>query len=81
MLGDDEAVRIWILETYQCFQAIHDSGGKWGQITCVKWLPAEAAGAGDTLCFGTGRGLLLIYRQSKNVVHITSVPSHVWSRC
>jgi WD40 repeat protein len=60
--GDDEAVRIWNLEAYKCPQVIHDGGGKWGQITCMKWLGADMS---DTLCFGTGRGSMLVYRQIK----------------
>ena len=66
MLGDDEVVRIWTLKTYRCLQTIRDSGEKWGQITCVKWLSAGVAG--ETLCIGTGRGLILLYRESKDGV-------------
>jgi WD40 repeat protein len=72
-LGDDEVVRIWTLETYRCLQIICDSGERWGQITCVKWLSAGAGVACETLCIGTGRGLILLYRQSKNGVCIASV--------
>ena len=42
---------------YKCVQTIHDGGGKWGQITCVKWLGTEGEVAGESLCFGTGRGM------------------------
>jgi hypothetical protein len=51
-------------------QMIHDNGGKWGQITCIKWLASEAGVTGETLCFGTGRGMVSVYCQSRFGVSI-----------
>ena len=38
---------------------------RWSQVTCVKWLPG-ISNNGEVLCFGTGRGLVLIYHQLKD---------------
>jgi hypothetical protein len=40
------------------------SSGKWGQMTCLKWLSTRQV-TSATLCFGTGRGLMLVYCQSE----------------
>src|ERR1700677_5389366 len=69
--GDNGAVQIWNLGAYKCLQTIHDRGGKWGQITCVKWLGPERGVVGESLCFETGRGMALIYSRPKAGVCIT----------
>lgn len=66
-LGDDEKLRLWDLTRKQVHQVIEDDLGRWGQITCAQWL-AGVSEFGDTLCFGTGRGLLLIYQRTKEAV-------------
>lgn len=65
LLGDDQAVRIWSVKDQICRQTISD-GHRWGQITCLKWLTSEAPAM--TLCFGTGRGRVLIYRYGRTGV-------------
>lgn len=66
--GDDEVVRIWVLKTKKCRQVLQDHGGRWGQITSLKWIPTDTGVAGGTLCFGTGRGILLVYRWGRTGV-------------
>ncbi|KAF9000895.1 WD40-repeat-containing domain protein [Cyathus striatus] len=61
--GDDETVHIWDLEKKTCQQAIEDHCSRWGQITAIKWFPGSTTGD-TTFAFGTGQGLVLVYRQS-----------------
>lgn len=69
-IGDDETVRIWDVCAKKSRQVIRDHGGRWGQITCVAWLAGENGDASLSLCFGTGRGRILIYRRSKTGVSV-----------
>ena len=60
-IADDEKLRIWDVGCKQIYQVVGDELERWGQITCIQWL----TGVSDhsiTLCFGTGRGLVLIYQ-------------------
>jgi WD40 repeat protein len=66
--GDDETIRLWDLTTKTCREVLFDHGGRWGQITSLKWDAMEAQDAGTTLYFGTGRGLFLVYRHSNTLV-------------
>ena len=70
--GDDESVRIWDIETKSALQVLTDVSGRWGQVTCIKWLCISSE-LGNVLSFGTGRGLLLIYQRSKGVVCVRLV--------
>ncbi len=54
------------METLKIQQVIGDQLERWGQVTCVKWL-SGTADSGSVLCFGTGRGLFLVY-QRKEIV-------------
>ena len=69
-LGDDEKVLIWDVVTRKRKYLLEDSGRRWGQITCLSWL--GSGGRQDNglaiLCFGTARGLVVIYRQSQTDV-------------
>ena len=69
-LGDDEKVLIWDVVTWKHKYLLEDSGHRWGQITCLSWL--GSGGRQDNglaiLCFGTARGLVVIYRQSRTDV-------------
>lgn len=69
--GDDEKLRIWNVKTKKIHQLISDQLGRWGQITAIQWL-ADNSSAGAQLCFGTGRGFVLIYRQKKDEVRPTA---------
>lgn len=62
--GDDEMLRIWNVEAKCNYQVISDHLGRWGQITCIKWLTDNGTG----ICFGTGRGLVLVYQRNKDAV-------------
>ena len=62
--GDDEMLRIWNVEAKCNYQVISDHLGRWGQITCIKWLLDN----GTSICFGTGRGLVLVYQRTKDTV-------------
>ena len=68
-VGDDEKLHIWDIDGKRPYQVISDELERWGQITCVKWLPG-ISNNGEVLCFGTGRGLVLIYHQLKEAVWI-----------
>ncbi|KAF9470815.1 hypothetical protein BDN70DRAFT_901824, partial [Pholiota conissans] len=63
--ADDEKLRIWDIEAKRSYYTIKDSLERWGQITCIKWLSRTSDDC-DRLCFGTGRGLVLLYREKKN---------------
>ena len=62
--GDDEMLRIWNVKAKRIYQVISDHLGRWGQIICIKWLSDN----GTAICFGTGRGLVLIYQRTKDMV-------------
>ena len=50
-------------------QQLQDHGSRWGQITCLAWLAGIEAKDGLTsLAFGSGRGLVVIYRQPRENV-------------
>ena len=59
--GDDQTVRIWDMDMFKAQQVICDQLERWGQITCIKWL-SPTSDNGSVLCFGTGRGLILVYQ-------------------
>ncbi|KAF8994233.1 hypothetical protein BDQ17DRAFT_1431175 [Cyathus striatus] len=67
ILGDDETVHIWDLEKKTCQQAIEDHCGQWGQITAIKWFPGST-NSDTTFTFGTGWGLVLVYRRSDTMM-------------
>jgi hypothetical protein len=56
------------MKTLRCRQVIQDHGGRWGQITCMLWIASENGHPSAMLCFGTGRGRILIYRRLKTGV-------------
>ena len=62
--GDDEILLVWNVEAKGSYQVISDHLGRWGQITCIKWLSDNRT----DICFGTGRGLVLVYQQTKDMV-------------
>jgi len=66
--GDDEAVRIWDLSSKAKPHVLQDRLQRWGQITCLKWILAGSSENGELICFGTGRGLIIIYQRSKDLV-------------
>ena len=66
-VGDDEKLHIWDINGERPHQVISDKLGRWGQVTCAKWLPS-ISNNGEVLCFGTGRGLVLIYQWLKGGV-------------
>ena len=55
------------MKTKKVHQLISDQLGRWGQITAIQWL-GDNSSTGAQLCFGTGRGFVLIYRQRKDEV-------------
>ncbi|KAF8801037.1 hypothetical protein BYT27DRAFT_7014252, partial [Phlegmacium glaucopus] len=62
--GDDEKLHIWDIDRKRPYQVISDELERWGQVTCAKWLPGISNNE-EVLCFGTGRGLVLIYHRLK----------------
>lgn len=67
LIADDEKVRIWDVERKKPYQVICDELERWGQITCIQWLNGFFENS-LAICFGTGRGLFLIYQQTKDAV-------------
>lgn len=65
MAGDDETVRIWEVSTKKSLQILEDPGRRWGQITCLTWLDNWGADDLNPIAFGTGRGLMVIYRRTR----------------
>ena len=73
--GDDEEVQIWDLNVFRQFQTLADHSGTWGQITCIKFLKSngDLGPSGDLLCFGTGRGYLLLYHRQRRTVRTQNI--------
>ena len=65
--GDGEKLQLWDIDKKRVNQVIGNETARWGQITCVKWLSGISDNR-EALCFGTGRGLVLIYHYFKKVV-------------
>lgn len=63
--GDDETVRVWEVSTKKSLQILEDPGRRWGQITCLTWLDNWEADDLNPIAFGTGRGLMVIFRWSR----------------
>lgn len=68
LTGDNESVHIWSIEEGKSIAVLSDRLGRWGQITCMKWVEGVAQARGYTLCFGTGRGYVLFYDKVKDSV-------------
>ena len=64
--GDDEKLYLWDVDKKRVRQVFADEMARWGQITCMKWL--SGVSDREALCFGTGRGLVLVYYYSTEVV-------------
>ena len=63
---------IWDLANYKQTQVLSDAASNWGQITCILWIPLEnGVTVHGLLCFGTGRGRVVIYRRQKRRVGVT----------
>jgi len=69
-LGDDEKVFVWDIATRKRKHLLEDSGRRWGQVTCISWLANESRQDNKqaVLVFGTARGLVVLYRQSRTEV-------------
>ena len=63
--GDDETVRVWEISTKKCLHVLEDPGRRWGQITCLTWLGHLGNEDLKPIAFGTGRGLMVIYRRPR----------------
>ncbi|KAK7056807.1 hypothetical protein VNI00_002524 [Paramarasmius palmivorus] len=66
--GDDEMVRIWQIDTATCVQELQATPRNiseqygWGQVTSLLWTFKD----GEVLCVGTARGLVVMYKQSRD---------------
>lgn len=65
MSGDDECVRVWDTEDFQCQQILR--GSNWGQVTALTWIDIElpVIAQNTSICIGTGRGSVCICPMSK----------------
>ncbi|KDR71183.1 hypothetical protein GALMADRAFT_144244 [Galerina marginata CBS 339.88] len=73
--GDDECVHIWDLKTFLCTETLTDSGGCWGQITCLTWIGNLHSGL---LCIGTGRGRLVVFRRKRQSQFIEILDTQIF---
>ncbi|KAK0488173.1 WD40-repeat-containing domain protein [Armillaria luteobubalina] len=66
--GDDaELIHIYDTHTGKTVQVIENTGESWGQISSIAWLPSlNRTSKSLALSFGTGRGLVAIYKRAKN---------------
>ncbi|KAK0505491.1 WD40-repeat-containing domain protein [Armillaria luteobubalina] len=66
--GDDaELIHIYDTHTGKTAQVIENTGESWGQISSIAWLPSlNQTSKSLALSFGTGRGLVAIYKRAKN---------------
>ncbi|KAF8809139.1 hypothetical protein BYT27DRAFT_7095207, partial [Phlegmacium glaucopus] len=69
--GDHEVVHVWDINYFQSIQTIMDWNCRWGQITCLKFISPNIVL--DWICFGTGRGLFLVYCHLRKSVSGLSV--------
>lgn len=69
--GDDEQVRIWDTNTYECIHTLADSNQRWGQITTVKIVDLDMNGS-VWLMFGTARGRLGVFQLNRTAVNYPS---------
>jgi hypothetical protein len=67
-LGDDEKVLIWDVAARKRKHTIEDSGHRWGQITCLSWLENRQDNELAVLAFGTARGYIVMFKQSRTEV-------------
>lgn len=70
-LGDDEHVRVFNTNTFECERSLHDE--EWGQVTALCWIhldtPIDAKAT--LLCVGSGRGIVSLFPVCKeNKVHL-----------
>ena len=74
--GDDQEVQIWDLNAFRQYEMLADHSSAWGQVTCIKFLKAigEPNPTGDLLCFGMGRGYLLLYHRPRRTVGAQILP-------
>lgn len=56
LAGDEEVVHIWDIDEQKLTETLSDALGRWGQITCLKWLDSSVDG--HIICFGQGEGNL-----------------------
>jgi len=73
LAGDDETVRIWEISTKKCLQILEDPGRRWGQITCLTWLGNLRDDDLKPIAFGTGRGLIVVYRRPRIDVSVAEI--------
>ena len=71
-LADDQALRIWNVGGKCPLQTLQDKSERWGQVTCLKWLSISSP-EGSVICFGTGRGLVLVYQGGRDFVSVHSL--------
>ena len=63
------------MTAYQNFQTLVDNNQRWGQITVIKFINRDATHNGmERICFGTGRGHLLMYHPGRKFVCPLSIP-------
>ena len=65
--GDDQKVVLWDIKSFKPSQTLTDQNGRWGQITCLQFIEGPT---GEVLCFGTGRGSIVMFKRSKRSVSI-----------
>lgn len=63
LLGDDEKVFIWSLDTKEIIHTLADCNQRWGQVTVLHWCELDQT---SYLFIGTGRGKILIYAVGGN---------------
>ena len=57
------------MTTFQHFQTFVDNNRRWGQITAIKFINRDVTHTGmEWICFGTGRGHLLVYHRGRKSV-------------
>lgn len=57
------------MTTFQHFQSLIDHNRRWGQVTIIKFINRDVTHTGtEWICFGTGRGHLLVYHRSRKSV-------------
>lgn len=74
--GDDQKVVLWDIKSFKPSQTLTDQNGRWAQITCLQFIEGPT---GEVLCFGTGRGSIVMFKRSKRSVSIRTQFGITWA--
>ncbi|KAF8873902.1 hypothetical protein CPB84DRAFT_1753121 [Gymnopilus junonius] len=63
--GHSGPINALAFNTQGTLLASGDENQRWGQVTCLKFVNFEVSASTEWLCFGTGRGIFMVYRRPR----------------